>query len=143
MMERAIWLVQLMVQQHSLLQTTPRHCTFIVPHTVSTLLLLASYKHSQHDGCGRQSVSILCCHPKRQRALELAISDTQSSLSVHKLKDLCRTRWVQRIDALQVFCSLHQSTVACICNDGPRLWSSDSLTDARSLQLAITTTDFL
>ena len=30
-----------------------------------------------------------------------------------------------------------------ICSDGPRLWSSDSVTDARSLQLAITTTDFI
>ena len=30
-----------------------------------------------------------------------------------------------------------------ICDDGTGLWSSDSLTDARSLQLAMTTTDFL
>ena len=85
-------------------------------------------------------------HPKRQRALEEAIQDTQPTSQVHKLKDLCRTRWVQRIDSIEVFRSLHQSSVACmekICNDGPRFWSSDSLTDARSLQLAITTTDFL
>ena len=85
-------------------------------------------------------------HPKRQRALEKAVSDTQPASRVHRLKDLCRTRWVQRIDAIQVFCSLHQSTVACmesICDDGPRLWSSDSISDARSLLLAISTTDFL
>lgn len=85
-------------------------------------------------------------HPKRQRALEEAISSTQPASSVAKLKDLCRTRWVQRIDALQVFQTLHPSTVACmerICDDGTGLWSSDSLTDARSLQLAMTTTDFL
>ena len=30
-----------------------------------------------------------------------------------------------------------------ICNDGPNLWSSDSVTDARSLQLAVSTTDFI
>lgn len=30
-----------------------------------------------------------------------------------------------------------------VCDDGPRLWSADSITDARSLQLAITSTDFL
>ena len=30
-----------------------------------------------------------------------------------------------------------------ICTDGPSVWSSDSLTDARSLQLAISTTDFI
>ena len=30
-----------------------------------------------------------------------------------------------------------------ICSDGTTLWSSDSLTDARTLQLAISTTEFL
>ena len=30
-----------------------------------------------------------------------------------------------------------------ICNDGPGLWNADSITDARGVQLAITTTDFL
>ena len=85
-------------------------------------------------------------HPKRQRALEKAISDCQPSSTIHKLKDICRTRWVQRIDATEVFKSLHQSIVACmenISSDGPGLWSADSLTDARGLHLAITTTDFL
>ena len=78
--------------------------------------------------------------------LESAISDNQPESAVFKLKDLCRTRWVQRIDALNVFQSLHPSIVACmkgICSDGQGLWSADSVTDARSLQLAITTTDFL
>ncbi|XP_011408152.1 PREDICTED: 52 kDa repressor of the inhibitor of the protein kinase-like, partial [Amphimedon queenslandica] len=57
-------------------------------------------------------------HPKRQRAYELAIAETQPSSSVQKLKDLCRTRWVQRLDSLSTFY-------------------------ARSLHLAISTTDFL
>ena len=85
-------------------------------------------------------------HPKRQRAFEHAIAETQPSSKVQKLKDLCRTRWVQRIDALQVFQSLHLSVVTCmetICNDGPRSWTPESLTDARSLQLSITTTEFI
>ena len=82
-------------------------------------------------------------HPKRQTAL---IAETKPESSITKLKDLCRTRWIQRIDALQVFQSLHISVVSCmegICSDGPRLWSSDSCTDARSLQLALSTTDFI
>lgn len=29
-----------------------------------------------------------------------------------------------------------------ICNDGPRLWTFDSVTDARTLQLTISMTDF-
>ena len=47
---------------------------------------------------------------------------------------------------MEVFCSLHQSIVACMENifsDGPNLWNSDSLTDARVLQLAISTCDFI
>ena len=85
-------------------------------------------------------------HPKRQRKLEDAITETQPSSTVHKLKDLCRTRWVQRLDAFSVFSSLYESTVSClenICQDGPKLWSADSITDAHSLQQAISTTDFI
>ena len=85
-------------------------------------------------------------HPKRQNALDKAIEEAQPGSSVSKLKDLCHTRWIQRIDALHIFQSLHVSVVGCmegICTDGPSVWSSDSLTDARSLQLAISTADFI
>ena len=85
-------------------------------------------------------------YPKRQRALEKSIAETQPESTVSKLKDLCQTRWIQRIDALHIFQTLHISIVSCmegICADGPNLWSSDSLTDARSLQLAVTTTDYI
>ena len=47
-------------------------------------------------------------HPKRQRKLEEIISN---KASVHKLKDLCHTRRVERIDALQRHCS-HQLFLA-------------------------------
>ena len=59
-------------------------------------------------------------HPKCQRALDKVISETQPESSITKLKDLCRTRWIQRIDSLQVFQSLHISVVSCmegICSD--------------------------
>ena len=85
-------------------------------------------------------------HPKRQRALESTLAENQPESAVSKLKDLCRTRWVQRIDALNVFQSLHPSIVACmetICSDGQSQWSADSVTDARGIHLAIMTTDFL
>ncbi|CAI8047555.1 52 kDa repressor of the inhibitor of the protein kinase [Geodia barretti] len=97
--------------------------------------VIADYQCSKYDGCNRKGLPIFSVHPKRQTALEKAISDTQPTSKVHKLKDMCRTRWVQRVDAIQVFKSLHQCTVTCmegICNDGPRLWSPDALTDARS-----------
>ncbi len=85
-------------------------------------------------------------HPKRQRALEQAISDRHPTSASHKLKDMCRTRWVQRIDAADTFQCLLTSVVDClenVCDDGSSLWSRDSLADARSLQLAITTPEFV
>ena len=85
-------------------------------------------------------------HPKQQKPLEKAIDDTQPESSIHKVKDLCRTRWVQCVRALQTFMILYPSIVAClegICHEGSSEWSADSLTDARGLLLTITTTDFL
>ena len=85
-------------------------------------------------------------HPKRQQALEAAITDTQADSKVCKLKDLCRTRWVQRLDALSTFLSLYESTLHCldtIYREGPQLWTADSITDAHGLHLAISTCDFL
>ena len=85
-------------------------------------------------------------HPKRQGAFEKAISEHQSSSSSRKLKDMCRTRWLQHTDAADIFMHLYLSIVDCLENTGSggfRLWSQDSLTDARGLLLAITTTDFV
>lgn len=85
-------------------------------------------------------------HPKRQRKLEESVDQNQPESTVKKLKDLCRTRWVERIDALDRFKKLIPSLVACfqtICAEGSRGWSPDSLTDASTLLLAISTTEFL
>lgn len=85
-------------------------------------------------------------HPKRQRKLEEAIDRVQAGSAVKKLKDLCRTRWVERIDALDRFKKLHSSLVSCfetISTKGSRCWTPDSLTDAITLLLAISTSDFL
>ena len=59
---------------------------------------------------------------------------------------MCRTRWLQRIDAADIFMRLYLSVVNFlknICDDGARLWSLDSFTDSRGLLLGITTTDFV
>ena len=97
-------------------------------------------------GVVRRAGTYFDAHPKRQKALEQAIEETQPSSSKTKLGDLCRTRWVQRLDALEVFETLHPSVVACmerICEDGAKKWSADSLTDAKGLLLSMTTTDFI
>lgn len=85
-------------------------------------------------------------HPKRQRKLEEAIETTQPESSVCKLKDLCQTQWIERIDALQRFQQLLPSVVTCMKNissEGLREWSSDSVTDSTTLLLAVSTTKFI
>ena len=87
-------------------------------------------------------------HPKRQTKLEDSIHQTPHAgpPAVKKLKDLCRTRWVERIDALDRFKNLLTCLVTCfetICNEGSSKWTQDSLTDANSLLVAISTTEFL
>ena len=121
-------------------------------HCASHTLNLAVVK-SLDVQCVRNMIGVVnrvstffFAHPKRQRKLEEAIQTTQPTSSVLKLKDLCRTRWIERIDALDRFKDLHASIVACfesISAEGSRNWTSDSLTDASTLLLAITTTDFL
>ena len=71
---------------------------------------------------------------------------TQPESSVRKLKDLCCTRWIERIDKLQRFQHLLPSVATCmeqIRSEGLREWSSDSVTDATTLLLAISTTEFI
>ena len=70
-----------------------------------------------------RAATFFSAHSKRQLALESAIAVHQPESATSKLKDLCRTRWVQRIDALNNFQSLHPSLVlvACvetICTEG-------------------------
>ena len=62
------------------------------------------------------------------------------------MKDKCCTRWIQRIDAIEIFYKLYKSVVECmedICNVPSGLWNADAIKDAKGLLLAITTTDFL
>lgn len=87
--------------------------------------------------------------PKRQVALdkfidELHQSDTESSKR-KKLKDLCRTRWVERHDAFEAFIELYTSTVHCLEEilTAPSDWNRETVSDARSLCTAITDFGFI
>ena len=83
-------------------------------------------------------------HRKRQKKFEEAIQNTQPESNVLKLKDLCRTRWIEWIDALDQIKKLYSSIVACFENisaEGSRMRSPDSVTDTSTLLLVITRTD--
>ena len=55
--------------------------------------------------------------------LEEAIDSTAPSSSVCKLKDLCRTRWIERIDAVQRFKDLQDKGRSMIECTRCRGWS--------------------
>ena len=60
-------------------------------------------------------------HPKRIKKLDKAIDSIQPTSSVPKLQDLCRTRWIECIDALDHFHTLHESIVEyfqIMCSEG-------------------------
>ena len=131
---------------------TKRHCLALYLHCSSHCLNLAVVKSLQIAsirnmmGVINRTYVFFDSHPKRQKSLEKAISEFAPASKILKLKDLCRTRWVQRIDALNVFRSLLLPVVACfqsIFSEGPSLWSSDSVTDAKSLELALCNSEFL
>ena len=85
-------------------------------------------------------------HPKHQKKLEEAIQNTQPESNVLKLKDLCRTRWIERIDALDCIKKLYSSIIACFENisaEVSRMWSPDSVIDASTQLLVITKTEFI
>ena len=52
--------------------------------------------------------------PKRQRLLEKAIEASNTTAQAKKLKDSCRTRWVERIDSYSVFLELLPALHKCL-----------------------------
>ena len=84
--------------------------------------------------------------PKYQKKLEEAIQNTQPESNMLKLNDLCRKRWIEGIDALDRIKKLYSSIVACFENilaEGYHMWTPDSVTDASTLLLVTTRTDFI
>ncbi len=123
-------------------------CTHCASHSLN-LAVVASFEETAVQnmiGVVNRLTIFFFAYPKRQKKLEEAINITQPQSRVHKLKDLCRTRWVERIDALDRVISLYLSIVACIetiRTEGSLLWSPDSVTDSSTLLSAIKTTEFL
>lgn len=77
--------------------------------------------------------------PKRQLAFNKFI-DEQHQVAAHsskraKLKDLCKTRWVERHDAFEAMYELFTPTIYCleeIVNSSSSVWNRDTLADANS-----------
>lgn len=82
--------------------------------------------------------------PKRQSVLEKKIEELCPESKVFKLKDLCRTRWVERLDALDTIQALIEPVVQTldeIRND--KMFHPDTTTKANGLFHAISHSDFI
>ena len=90
---------------------------------------------------------------KRQRLLDKAMDSLSSPPNAKKLKDACRTRWIQRIDSYTVFLELlpavHVTLQAVTC---PHLyeslgtdwkWDTDTITKANSFLYQLESSSFL
>ena len=82
--------------------------------------------------------------PKRQLALQQHITDLHQEHSElpkrKKLKDLCRTRWVERHDAFEAFTELYEAVVSCmeeITESSATAWNQETISGAQSHLRAI------
>ena len=88
--------------------------------------------------------------PKRQHFFEHVIESETPTANKKKLKDLCRTRWVQRIDSYTVFYDLYAPIVktmehisTCNSEHGNWSWDTESLTKARGFLHQLNSFEFL
>ena len=66
--------------------------------------------------------------PKRQLALETWIDSVLDGEKCKKLKEMCKTRWVERHEAFEVFSDLILPTVSCleaIVNSSATEWNRE------------------
>ena len=84
--------------------------------------------------------------PKRQLSLEKWINDILPDEKRHKLKEMCRTRWVERHDAFEIFRDLFISTVSYleeISHASGEAWNRETRNDAQTFLLAISQFTFI
>ena len=78
--------------------------------------------------------------PKRHLALEKWIEDVVAGEKRKKVKEMCRTRWVECHDAFEVFYDLFLPIVCCfdsIAGSSGGEWNRDTRSDAQSFLLAM------
>ena len=86
--------------------------------------------------------------PKRQASLEKFVDEefVRNKTTKYKLKEMCRTRWVERHDAFEVFCQLFSVVVNCMEDmdkNEKGYWNRKTVSDARSLLKGIMDFHFL
>ena len=90
---------------------------------------------------------------KRQRLLDACIDKLDSVLRAKKLKDVCRTRWVERIESYATFLQLLPAVNTCLeAMAHPRLhtdlglnwsWDGETVTKANGFLYQLQSSSFL
>ena len=90
---------------------------------------------------------------KRQRLLDTSIETSDPTSNAKKLKDACRTRWIQRIDSYAVFLELLPALHLCLeAMDQPQLhqelgtewnWDRETITKANGFVFQLQSSLFL
>ncbi len=82
--------------------------------------------------------------PKRQLVFERCIEQKLEGECRSKLKSICKTRWVERHEAFEVFIDLFVPHICCLEDiKGSTDWNRESRSDAQSLLLALTHFPFI
>ena len=91
--------------------------------------------------------------PKRQHLLDKAIEVSNNTTKAKKLKDSCKTRWVERIDSYSVFLELLPAIHKCLeamvnKNSEPDLgtdwsWDGETITKANGFLFQLGSSSFL
>ena len=89
-------------------------------------------------------MSFLCKSPRRQLALEEWVGKTLEGEHRTRLKSLCRTRWIERHDAFEVFIDFFEPMVCYFekIMDSDE-WNSATRADAHSLYLPLSRFPFI
>lgn len=79
-------------------------------------------------------------HPKHQYMLNTFCEGSET-----KLKSLCKTRWLQRIDAFHIFMDIFDSIIKLFdhITSNPSNWSRDSIVEVMSLSKAMLNFEFI
>jgi hypothetical protein len=91
--------------------------------------------------------------PKRNVLFDRVVDLSEDALTAHKLKDVCRTRWIERVEAYETFFSLFASIVTAMqamsaMSDYPQFgtdwaWDSDTVTRAQGFLHILTSPTFI
>ena len=134
-----------MVLQLTYDQPIQKQCMFIVLHSLNLCVVAACSVQAVRNMMGTMlEVCLFFSNsPKRQLELERNIQSIGDA-TAKKLVNLCKTRWVARIDALDVFYDLFPSVLKTfeVISEGTD-WNQESRRSAENLLTCITKFEFL